>query len=309
MPGNKIEEALQILTDLGVPKGQQNDRTALCLLALLNMKPKTKWADAQNPLGGISPMSDFARAPDQKEYAPNTRETFRRFSMHQLVEAGIALYNPDKPDRPVNSPHAVYQISASALFIIRLYGTADYRLSLEKFRAEIGSLALRYQQEREMLMIPVSLNADQEIALSPGEHSQLIKEIIEQFAPRFIPAASLLYVGDTGNKWGYFDKETFGKIGLQANEHGKMPDVIFYHASRKWLVLVESVTSHGPVDSKRQIELQKLFPTDLTVIYVSAFPNKQTFTRFAQEIAWETDVWISDNPSHMIHFNGDKFLG
>jgi type II restriction enzyme len=309
MPGNKIEEALQILIDLGVPKGQQNDRTALCLLALLDMKPKTRWADAQSPLVGITPMMDFARKNYKKEYAPNTRETFRRFSMHQLVEAGIALYNPDKPDRPVNSPHAVYQISAAALSVIRQYDTTAYPLSLEKFHAETVSLALRYQQEREMVMIPVTISSNREVILSPDEHSQLIKEIIEQFAPRFIPGATLLYVGDTGNKWGYFDKNTFETIGLQADEHGKMPDVIFYHAAKKRLVLVESVTSHGPVDSKRQIELQKLFPTKLTAIYVSAFPNKQTFTRFIQDIAWETEVWLSDNPTHMIHFNGDKFLG
>ena len=97
--GDKIKEALQILIDLGVPKGQQNERTALCLLALTDIKQKSKWKNAQNPLIGITPMMEFAKASYKKEYAPNTRETFRRFSMHQLVEAGIALYNPDRTDR------------------------------------------------------------------------------------------------------------------------------------------------------------------------------------------------------------------
>ena len=306
---DKIKEALQILIDLGVPKAQQNERTALCLLALLDMKSKTKWSSAKSPLVGITPMMQFAKEYYHKEYAPNTRETFRRFSMHQLVEAGIALYNPDKPDRPVNSPHAVYQISAAALFLIKQYGTDTYSISLEKFRSETVSLASRYQQERDMVMIPVRTNNSEIINLSPGEHSQLIKEIIEGFAPRFLPNSTLLYVGDTGKKWGYFDKKTFEEIGLKADQHGKMPDVIFYQSLKKWLVLVESVTSHGPIDSKRQIELKKIFNTDLVVIYVSAFPNKQIFTRFSQDIAWETEVWISDNPTHMIHFNGEKFLG
>lgn len=306
---DKIENALNILIDMGVPRGQQNERTALCLLALLDMKSDTQWENAAMPLVGITPMMDFAKEHYKKVYAPNTRETFRRFSMHQLVEAGIALYNPDKPDRPVNSPHAVYQISAAAFFLAKHYGTKEYPMLLEKFKADIGSLADRYQKDRKMAMIPVILNTEQEIKLSPGEHSQLIKRIIEDFAPRFIPGAVLLYVGDTGNKWGYFDKESFEKIGLQADEHGKMPDVMLCHAERRWLVLAEAATSHGPIDNKRQIELQKLFPTDLNVIYVSAFPNKQTFSRFAPEIAWETEVWLADNPSHMIHFNGDKFLG
>lgn len=306
---DKIKDALKILVDLGVPKEQQNDRTALCLLALLNMKSKTKWINAQSPLLGITPMMEFARKNYQRDYAPNSRETFRRFSMHQLVEAGIALYNPDKPDRPVNSPHAVYQISTAALFIAKQYGTSAYLLVLEKFRSEIGSLALRYQNKRAMAMIPVVINNEQAIVLSPGDHSQLIKDIIEQFAARFIPGATLLYIGDTGKKWGYFDKNTFERIGLRADEHGKMPDIIFYYAAKGWLVFVEAVTNHGPVDSKRQIELEKLFSTDMKKIYVSAFPNRQTFTRFIAKIAWETEVWLSDNPTHMIHFNGDKFLG
>jgi hypothetical protein len=311
---DKIDDALRILIDMGVPRAQQNERTALCLLALLDIKQNNKWEDATTPLVGITPMMEFARNNYQKDYAPNTRETFRRQSMHQLVEAGIALYNPDKSDRPVNSPNAVYQISAAAFFLAKHFENDAYATLLETFLKEIGSLAERYKQERKMTLLPVVLDAGQKINLSPGEHSQLIKEIIESFAPRFLPNATLLYVGDTGNKWGYFDKETFEKIGLQADEHGKMPDVIFYFAEKKWLVFVESVTSHGPIDSKRLIELQKLFPTSqmtdpLEAVYISAFPNKQIFARFTSEIAWETEVWLADNPTHMIHFNGDKFLG
>jgi type II restriction enzyme len=305
----KISEAFQILIDLEVPKAQQNDRTALCLLALLDIKPDSKWADAKTPLVGITPIMEYAKDNYDKDYAPNTREHFRRYSMHQLVEAGIALYNPDKPDRPVNSPHAVYQISAAAFFLIKHFGTKAYTPLLADFKAKADSLAERYQQERTMAMVPVQITADKEISLSPGDHSQLIKDIIEQFASRFLPGALLLYVGDTGSKWGYFDKTTFEKIGLKADQHGKMPDVILYHPGKKWLLLAEAATSHGPVDSKRRIELEKLFPTKVTTIYLSAFPNKPTFTHFAPEIAWETEVWIADNPTHMIHFNGDKFLG
>ncbi|MDR2083752.1 MAG: restriction endonuclease [Bacteroidales bacterium] len=306
--GNKISEALKILTDLGVPKGQQNERTALCLLALVDIKENSEWKEAQNPLIGITPIMDFAKQFYQRNYEPNTRETFRRFSMYQLVEAGIALYNPDKLKRPVNSPQTVYQISPLVRDIIKTFGTYDYDFAIEEFHKKIGFLAERYQWQRNMEMIPVNV-LGQKLQLTPGEHSQLIKDIIENFAPRFIPGAILLYVGDTGNKWGYFDKETFKKIGLVLDEHGKMPDCIFYLESRNWLILVESVTSHGPIDSKRKIELNKLFDTPLKNIYVTAFPNRQIFIRFTSEIAWETEVWLSDNPSHLIHFNGDKFLG
>jgi hypothetical protein len=305
--GDKLTKALQILIDLGVPKGQQNERTALCLLALTDMKEHSQWIDAQDNLIGITPMMEFARNAYKREYAPNTRETFRKESMHQLVEAGIALYNPDEPDRPVNSPKAVYQIAPLALHIVKSFGSDQYPHEITVYHEKIGALAERYQATREMEMIPVE-NVDG-LTLSPGKHSQLIKDIIGEFAPRFIPGSQLLYAGDTGKKWGFFDKETFEKLGFTFNEHGKMPDVVFYFKQRNWLILVESVTSHGPIDSKRKIELEKLFETKLTTVYITAFPDRKTFARFTAEVAWETEVWLADNPTHLIHFNGDKFLG
>jgi len=142
---DKIKEALQILIDLGVPKGQQNERTALCLLALTDIKKNSPWIEAKNPLIGITPMMEFAKTAYKKEYAPNTRETFRRFSMHQLVEAGIALYNPDKTYRPVNSPRTVYQLTPLVLHIAKLFGTDEYAKAVEVYHQKIGALAERYQ--------------------------------------------------------------------------------------------------------------------------------------------------------------------
>ena len=117
---NKINEAIDILNKFGMPAAQQNERTAYCLLSMLNMTPEKDWIHAESPLIGITPMMAFAREYYKKEYAPNTRETFRRFSTHQLVQAGIAVYNPDQPDRAVNSPNAVYQISPAALQVVQV---------------------------------------------------------------------------------------------------------------------------------------------------------------------------------------------
>lgn len=306
----KIDEAIELLKKFGMPKEQQNERTAYCLLALLNITPEKKWKNAENPLVGITPMMDFARNYYAKEYAPNTRETFRRFSTHQLVQAGIALYNPDEPSRPVNSPKAVYQISPAALKVIKSFGNEKFENLLDDFHKNQKSLEEQYAREREMSMVSVKIRDSHSIQISPGKHSELIRDIIEEMAPRFLPESELVYIGDTGEKWGYYDQELAGNLLFNVQQHGKMPDVILYVKSKNWLALVESVTSHGPVDSKRYIELQELFSSVAAdKVYISAFPDKKTFTRFATEIAWETEVWIADNPSHMIHFNGDKFLG
>lgn len=305
-----IEVAQQIIISLGLPRAQQNERSALCLLALLNLTPGKAWADAENPLIGITAIMDWARAYYDKEYAPNTREAFRRQSMHQFCDAGVALYNPDKSDRPVNSPKTVYQIEPAALALLRTFGTLAWHDNLAAYLAERQTLVARYAKEREHNRIPVEITPGQQITLSPGEHSELIRAIIEDFAPRFAPGSVLVYAGDTGDKWGYFDATLLVGLGVDVDSHGKMPDVVLHFVEKNWLLLVESVTSHGPVDGKRHAELAKLFAGSTAgLVYVTAFPNRAVMGRYLGEIAWETEVWVADAPSHLIHFNGKRFLG
>ena len=305
-----ITEANQILISLGLPRAQQNERSALCLLALLNLTPRKKWSKAENPIIGITPIMDWMREHYQKEYAPNTRETIRRQTMHQFVDAGIALYNPDKPDRPVNSPKAVYQIEPETLKLLRSFGTRAWHDKLIDFLAQRETLTAKYANEREQNRVPVQIAKGKKISLSPGEHSELIRSVIEDFAPRFAPGCVLVYAGDTGDKWGYFDAALLAELGVNVDSHGKMPDLVLYYNKCNWLLLVESVTSHGPVDGKRHAELSQLFAgAKAGLVYVTAFPNRTIMARYLSEIAWETEVWVSEAPSHLIHFNGERFLG
>lgn len=306
----RIKEALAILADLDMPRMQQNERSALCLLALVNLPHSKRWSEARDPLIGITPIMEWARDHYDKEYAPNTRETIRRQTMHQFVDAGIALYNPDEPDRPVNSPKAVYQIEPTCLALLRSFGTDEYSLKLKGYIASREGLATRYAKRRAMEMVPVKLGSGQYVTLSPGAHSTLIRQIWEQFGPRYVPGGQLVYIGDTGDKWGYFDEPLLMSLGVAVDNHGKMPDVAIYYGEKNWLVLAEAVTSHGPVDGKRHDELHKLFSkSSAGLVYVSAFPDRRTFTKYSEVISWETEVWIADNPSHLIHFNGVRFLG
>ena len=121
-----IDKALQILADVGLPRAQRNERSALTLLALTDMRPNRRWKAAAAPLMGITPIMDWISEHYAKTYAPNTRETIRRQTMHQFVQANLALYNPDDPLRPVNSPRAVYQVPPTRWhcygFTARLHG-------------------------------------------------------------------------------------------------------------------------------------------------------------------------------------------
>lgn len=305
-----IIAALQILAELGLPRAQRNERSALTLLALLDLQPDSEWKRATAPLMGITPIMDWMRAHYAKDYKPNTRETVRRRTMHQFVLAGIALYNPDDPARPVNSPAAVYQVSPHALALFKSYGKRDWTKRLTAYRRDVQSLSDRFAREREMERIPVRLANGTEIRLSPGEHSALIRDVICEFVPRFAPGSRLIYAGDTGDKMGYFDRERLAALGVLIDGHGKMPDVVIHDVVRNWLLLIESVTSHGPVDGKRHHELAELFAeSSAGLVYVTAFPTRTIMARYLAEIAWESEVWVADAPTHLIHFNGVRFLG
>lgn len=307
---DKLQQANNILIQLGMPRQQLNERTALCLLCLLDMTPDKPWSQATNPLVGITPIMDWARLHYGKEYAPNTRETFRRQSMHQFIEGGVCLYNPDNPIRPVNSPKAVYQIEPNLLIVLRAYGTTRYQPLLNVYLPQRQTLSQMYARERDMALIPLLLPDGQTIQLSAGNHSQLIKDIVLDFGSRYVPGGALVYAGDTGNKHGFFDIELLASLGVQLDNHGKLPDVVIYSQINNWIFLIESVTSHGPVDPKRYGELTALFGNCTAgLVFVSAFPDSRTYAKYSSVIAWETEVWIADAPSHMIHFNGSRFLG
>jgi hypothetical protein len=306
----KIKETLTILESLGFPRQQQNERSALTLLSLLNLKPSDAWKNAGDPLMGITPMMDFFAIHYGKKYAPNTRETVRRQTVHQFMQAGIIVPNPDKPSRPVNSPKAVYQIEPSALKLLRGVGKPGWAKLLRGYQQKVKPLKKRYAKERDMRRIPVTLVNGNVIKLSPGGQNVLVKKIIDDFCPIYTPGGRVLYVGDAETKWAYLDSDNFTALGLVIEQHGKMPDVVVHHMEKNWLVLIEAVTSHGPVSPKRRQELKELFVGSKSgIVYVTAFLDRRTMIKYLDDISWETEVWIASSPTHLIHFNGERFLG
>jgi adenine-specific DNA-methyltransferase len=304
----RIEEALAILKDISTPKEQQNERSALCLLALADIRPDTPWSEATAPRRGITEMMNWFRDYYGKQYAPNTRETVRRQTMHQFVQMGMVVENPDQPNRPINSPKWCYQLHPQALSILKSYNSDQWPEACGNYVNSVTNLLQDKNQNRPM--IPVSMPNGQEIELSSGGQNILIKDILESFCPRFTPGGLVLYIGDAGDKFLINETEKFREIGIELDPHGKMPDIVIYYQQKDWLVLIEAVTSHGPVNLKRHNELKQLFrATQKGLVFVTAFPSRKEMTRYLAEISWETEVWVADQPGHMIHFNGERFLG
>ncbi len=305
---SKIAEALTILKSIGVPKAQQNERSALTLLALADIKEGSEWVAARQRMIIIHDIMGFIKEHYNVEYAENTRETIRRQTLHQFEQAGIVVRNLDDPERPTNSPKTNYAISLPALEVIKAYGSQSFGSELEKFIGNHGTLIEAYNQRRRKFELLANIKNIQ-ITFSPGKHNALQKEILEEMQPRFFPNADLLYVGDTADKDCYTDDELISELDFPITQHDKLPDVVFYERERNILFFVEAVTSHGPFSPKRFMELENVLSNiDAVKVFISAFPDLKEFRRHLHDIAWETEVWIAENPEHMIHFNGPKFL-
>ncbi len=181
---------------------------------------------------------------------------------------------------------------------------------MKRFKEKFGTLQDAYNRKRQMKKISLQWKDGIELKLSPGRHNEVQTAVLKEFATRFAPASKLLYIGDTSNKGLFKDEEKLKNFGITFNQHGKLPDIVLYDEKKNWLFLIEVVTSHGPISPKRLLELERLVTNcRLGKIYVTAFNDFIEFRKHIKNIAWETEVWLVESPDHLIHFNGDRFIG
>lgn len=305
---DKLELVKQLLEQMNMPVRQQSTLCCLTLLAMAKLKKDTPCCQATNEWIRIHDVIVFIVENYGIVYAENSRETFRKQAMHPFRTAALIEDN----GKATNSPNYRYRITEEFLRVIQDINencVDEENLSLTKFLARHDSLSNLYASKKKMLKMPVRIN-NTDFTFSPGKHNQLQKAIIEEFAPRFAPGSECLYVGDTIQKDMVKNTEKLSLLGFDITLHDKMPDVVLYCEDKHWIYFVESVTSVGPMDPKRIIEIETM-TGNVTAgkIYVTAFPDFATFKKFSEQLAWETEVWIADMPDHMIHLNGDKFLG
>lgn len=306
---SKILEAMNLLKQLNVPKQQQNERSALALLALLDLKERGPWSAAKKTLIRIHDIMQFIKVQYDHNYAENSRETFRRQTLHQFEqEVGIVERNANDSLRSTNSPNTTWSVTADFLTLVRAYKKSEWKRKLPIFLKKIKRSPATYLAKRSKNKLTIILEGE-EINLSPGKHNELQLDVINGFKSHFCHDAVVLYLGDTAHKMLYANQKMLKTIGLKLDKHAVLPDIILLDRGKDRLYLIEAVASHGPVSNKRLIELNKYFSAiKLKKIFVSAFPNFKEFKRHVDAVAWETEVWLSDMPNHMIHFNGDKFL-
>ena len=307
---SKRREAKEILSAVGFAERQSNDAAIYSLLALLRLDPIQPWKEASAPLMGITPIIEFVSNAYGLTYAPNSRETIRDEAVKHFLMAGLVVRNPDNPSRPTNSGKTVYQIEESALDLIRSFGALDWEAKLKSYLSGVQLIKNEIARTRTISRTAVVLPSGEQMTLSPGGQNPLIKSIIEEFCPRFTPGGKVLYVGDSESKFQFYERDYLAGINIVLDSAEKMPDVIIHHLLPNWLVLIEAVTTAGPIDGKRRLELKNMFnASGCGLVYVTAFSNRASLRSFLTQISWETEVWVADSPDHIIHFNGERFLG
>lgn len=302
---DKIEDARTILINIGMPKPQQADICCYVLLAMAGIKPAMKWNEASNDWIRIHDIIRFSNNNYGTTYAENSRETFRKQALHRFRTAALVEDN----GKATNSPNYRYRLTEETLKLIRSYNGEEWPDLLKRFSYYHSRLIDIYASKKKMTMMPVKINGS-DFSFSTGKHNELQKAIIEEFAPRFAPNSECLYVGDTIEKDLVKNICRLKELGFEITLHDKMPDVVLYRDDNDWIYFVESVTSVGPMDPERILEINEM-TKDVSsgMIFVTAFLDFTTYKKFSADLAWDTEVWIAEKPDHMIHLNGDKFLG
>lgn len=304
----KVDEAIAILKALGLPK--PSSKAAYTLLALANLNERKPWKAAGRRSMRIHDIIVAIRTAFKVGYAENTREDVRKQVLKPFEHARVVDRNPDDPTLPTTSPLNHYALTEDALKVLRAYGTTHFASAVGTFTKAYGRLSEAYAAIRKRHLVPVTLPSGEHLTLTPGRHNELQAAIVEHFAPRFAPGGKVLYLGDSADKSLHVEGDALAALGIPMTRNDKLPDVLIHLAAKNWLLVIEAVTASGPVSPTRKRDLETfLSGCRADRVYVTAFRNFREFKQHAGEISWETEVWIAENPDHLIHYNGEKFLG
>ncbi len=309
-------EALYILESVGIPfktKSERGlERMAVCFLAVAGITKD--WKKAKSLEDNIHlktrDIINIVNRNFEENISSGSYDDIRRKDLKLLVLADIVLNSGANKGAATNDPTRGYSLHPDFKKLIVTYKTDKWNKSLKAFKKNKPNLSEILARKRNLDKIPVKLPNGKPIELSLGEHNILQKQIIEQSLPRFGSDCEVLYIGDTSNKILYIEKTELKKLNFFELSHNELPDIIAYSKKKNWLYLIEAVHSSGPMSETRVFELKKMLKDcKAGIVFVTTFLTKTDFRKWVLDIAWETEVWTADNPDHLVHFNGHKFLG
>ena len=310
-----INQTLLILESFGIPVDstpRRLERMAIAFLACGDIKVSNDFKKIKDLDAGYGlktrDIINYVNAYFNEEISSGSYDDIRRKDLKLLTVAEIILQS--SPNSATNDSTRGYCVNPFYAELIKNFGSSNWVISVNDKLKNIEPLSAKLKRQRDLQKVEVNLPSGGQLNFSTGEHNDLQKEIIEEFLPRYGYEADVLYVGDTSDKYLHLEKDALKKLNFFELSHEELPDVIAYSKNKNWLYLIEAVHSSGPISELRLLQLQKLTKScSADIIYVTAFLDRPKFRQYIADIAWETEVWIADNPDHLVHFNGDKFLG
>lgn len=311
-----INQALNILESVGIPfekKGQRSlENMAMAFLAVAGVTNSWKEAKGQDDNRHLKTRDiiEFINQNYEENISPGSYDDVRRKHLKLLLLADLVLNSADKPNASPNDPTRGYALAADFKSLISYYNTNDWEIKLKLFNKNRPTLSEILKRKRDLPKIPIAIPGGQILEFSLGEHNQLQREIVEEFLPRFGSGCNILYIGDTTNRFLFRQAEKLQELGMFELSKDVLPDIVAFDEKKNWLYLIEAVYSSGAMTEERVFELKKLLNScKADLIFVTAFTTRTDFRKHIVDIAWETEVWTADNPDHLVHFNGGKFLG
>lgn len=310
-----INTTLYILENFGIPVDstpRRLERMAISFLACGDIKSLKDFKKVKDLNSNYSlktrDVIDYVNKHFSENISSGSYDDIRRKDLKLLTVAEIVLRS--SPNSATNDSTRGYCINPMYAELIKSFGSKNWTDLVSAKLKSVEPLSQKLRRERELQKVSVTLPSGGKLEFSAGEHNDLQKAIIEDFLPRYGYDAEVLYVGDTADKYLHLEEKHLEALNFFEISHEELPDVIAYSKSKNWLYLIEAVHSSGPISEIRLLQLQKLTEKcSAEIVYVTAFLTRPKFRQFMVDIAWETEVWIADNPDHLVHFNGDKFLG
>ena len=313
-----LNEAILAIEQLGIPMAgltnRRLERLAMVFLSLADVRDRSAWKSAKGHDATRSLRSrdiiEYLNTHFSERISSGSYDDIRRQELKLLTLGRLVDTSAGNPNSSRNDPRRSYAIAPQLVPVLRTLGTTKWKAALNKFLSGVETLSQAISDIRPTQTLPVTLPSGALLEFSPGPHNALQKAIIEEFLPRYGYGAEVLYVGDASNKFLLRDEGRLKALDFFELSHGELPDIVAYSTKRRWLYLIEAVHSSGPVSPIRHLELSRLTARcKADIVYVTAFLTRESFRKFAADISWETEVWIADAPDHLVHFNGDSFMG
>lgn len=311
------------LADLGLGAKASNEGSAYVAAVCCGLSQSAALSDAKITSLGISEMiksinEGFPDANKGRGYKPNTRETIRDDTVKAFLAHGILEL--EDPDIPANSSKVRYKSRETLVRLLRSIQTDDYRTELARAKAVSDKLLSIYGRKRELDQTPVVLPDEDVMFISNEGQGPLVRAIVEKMLPRFAGGVSVLAIdtadglkfpweGKAGNQAAESVRELISEQPKTAVNTPIYPDVIAYDGDKGWLFLVEACNSEGVFDERRRSRLADLLgPRFPNMIFITCFNSRNEMKQWLPQLAWETEVWVADDPDHMIHLDGAKYL-